>query len=154
MKPLIPYQNLTELRLGRNQIKQIDFSCLPNLEFVSLFSNYIEKIKGLDKLKHLWSFDIRNNLIETYFYNCFSFFWFFFQKSNSNFSIDFKYSLDLSHCVELRYLTANWNPRLKEIIGFGILIFFFFVVNFFVKKENSFLHSRWIKKFMVLSYST
>lgn len=66
-KSLIPYKNLTELRLGRNQIKQIDFSCLPNLEFVSLFSNYIEKIKGLDKLKHLWSFDIRNNLIETYF---------------------------------------------------------------------------------------
>lgn len=62
---LLAYRNLTELRLGRNNLKSIDFSCLPNLCSVSLFSNYLEKIDGLEKLTKLWTLDVRNNLIET-----------------------------------------------------------------------------------------
>ena len=52
--------------MGRNQLTELDFTQLKNLQVLSLFSNKLKKIDGLNGLKKLWFLDVNNNPLEKY----------------------------------------------------------------------------------------
>lgn len=52
--------------MGRNQLTELDFTQLKNLQVLSLFSNKLKKIDGLNALKKLWFLDVNNNPLEKY----------------------------------------------------------------------------------------